>query len=905
MPSLAKQKSPEGLNAYPISSINLLVLTCPGQVKHYMNLVETVQKKLAGTTTFPTLLNFRRRWLMGSLVLLALSSQLSLGWLTALGCNQFSDYGLVAMFVSAGSGLIFAFVGSLILYYRPDNRVGLLCLWTGIGLPTLAVIDLYIHCGLAGQLAAPGLAYLTWVTYSFGVVLIILPMFILLPMLYPNGQFLSSHWRRLTVAGLIIIAVTSMGMGLLPDFSQDNAFEAKWPVANPFGRSDLPDWWYPTFRTVLSLTVISLSVAGIVAMVVRWKRSVGDERQQMKWLAYFMATAVAVQLLVFELPGAFFYPQLFRTVWYELIILIVFWGYPLIIGIAVLKYRLYAVDLVINRTLVYGGLTAVIIVFYVVTVGSLSLLFHAQNNLLISLLATGLVAVFFQPIRERYQRAVNRLMFGERDDPYQVLSRLGRRLQETAVPDHLLPAITQTISQALKLPYVAVALHTADGERRLTALTGQPSTVTEEWPLLYRGELAGWLIVAPRSPQEQFTKRERQLLADIAGQAGAAAYAVRLTTALQRSRERLVLAGEEERRRIRRDLHDGLGPTLASQTFKLDAALELLATDPAAAANLLLSLKSQNQSLIAGIRRLVYALRPPSLDELGLLVALQVHISQMSLGNNGLKVTVAAAPDPLPPLPAAVEVAAYRIALEGLTNVVRHAQANQCHIFLELASASLIITIRDDGLGVSAGVRPGVGLTSMRERAEELGGHFVMTTNSGKGTQITATLPLLEVNKATLPQLPLVMGIITEAAAWLVAKGIDQWPSPPNDHWWRRIERYIANGELYLATLNGETIGTIRLTWSDPYWPTETNAGYVHTLAIRNQAHGLKIGTTLLLWAMDESRRQGKQFLRLDCPIHNQRIRAYYEELGFTFCRSVEDHDYAAALYEIELSGKP
>jgi signal transduction histidine kinase/GNAT superfamily N-acetyltransferase len=717
---------------------------------------------------------------------------------------------------------------------------------------------------------------------------------------------------RLTIPiQLIVIVGHLLLMSLFLVFPRSR-FEPRWTAIIPvfsafFGL--YPLFFAESFSFSIAQPYFLLLILAAAIIVYRYRRLFNDsERLQTKWvilgiLIFFVG--VPIWSYTFEIaapaPGQ---ARLLTTLGGWTLCIITTMALPAAIFIAILRDRLWDIDLILNRTLVYGGVTVVILLIYAVTVGGLSLLWHSQNNLFVSLLATGFIAVLFQPLRERLQRSVNRFMFGERDDPYKVLSRLGRQLQETAVPGHLLPAITQTIRQTLKLPYVAVALNTADGERRLTALTGQPSTVTEEWPLLHQGELVGWLIVAPRSPQEQFTDRERQLLADIAGQAGAAAYAVRLTTALQRSRERLVLAGEEERRRIRRDLHDGLGPTLASQTFKLDAALELLETDPNAAANLLLSLKSQNQSLIADIRRLVYALRPPSLDELGLLVALQVHISQMSLGNNGLKVTVAAAPDPLPPLPAAVEVAAYRIALEGLTNVVRHAQANQCDIFLELASASLIITIRDDGLGLSAGTRSGVGLTSMRERAEELGGNFVMTTDNGKGTQITATLPLLEVNKATPTQLPLVMGIITEAAAWLVAKGIDQWPSPPNDHWRRRIERHIANGELYLATLNGEAIGTIRLTWSDPYWPEETNAGYVHTLAIRNQAHGLKIGTTLLLWAMDESRRQGKQFLRLDCPLHNQRIRAYYEELGFTFCRSVEDHDYAAALYEIELSGK-
>lgn len=683
----------------------------------------------------------RRRGLVAGLLLLALMVQVALGWLTAVGCHHFSDYGTIALFVSIGSGLLFAFVGGLILFHRPDNRIGWLCLWSGIGLPALAIIELYLNCGLTGQLAAPGSAYLAWFTYSFGIGLTILPMFILLPMLYPNGQFLSPRWRNLTIAGLIIIAITSLGTSLLPDFSRFNAFEASWPIANPFGVAGLPAWWYDSFRAALNLTAIALSVAGIIAMVVRWRRSVGDERQQMKWLVYFMATAVIVQLLVFELPGAFFYPELFQTIWYELIILIVFWGYPLIIGIAVFKYRLYAIDLVINRTLVYGGLTLIVISIYALTVGLLSLLFHTSGSLVISLAATGFIAVLFQPLRQRLQRGVNRLMFGERDDPYKVLSQLGRQLGETAVPDQTLPTIAATICQTLKLPYAAIEL-AANDERQPAASSGQPGTaVLQEWPLRYQGEIVGWLQAAPRSPGEPFTAKEQQLLGDIAAQAGAAAYATRLTTRLQRSREKLVLAREEERRRIRRDLHDELGPTLASQTFSIDAILDLLETNPPEAVRLLHRLKAQNQATVTEIRRLVYELRPPALDELGLVGALQAHMAQLN-GRSALVIQLTATPDPLPPLSAAVEVAAYRITLEAMTNVVRHAQARRCTVHLQAEESCLKLIITDDGRGMQANGRYGVGLHSMRERAEELGGSLTVHSMAAGGVKVTAVLPL-------------------------------------------------------------------------------------------------------------------------------------------------------------------
>ena len=686
------------------------------------------------------------RWLVGGAFLVALISQLALGWLTAAGCSRFYDHGSMVLIV-AGSGVTFALVGGLILFYRPHNRVGWLCLWTGIGLPTIIAINIYINCGLAGQIIAPGLAYLTWLMYSFGFIQILIPMFILLPMLYPDGHFLSPRWRTLAIVGLAVIGVASVGLSLLPDFSQDNSFDVKYPVVNPFGVAYLPIWWYSVVSTTLGMTVFFLSFVGIASMIVRLKRSKGDERQQMKWLAYFLSTAVVVQLLFFEFPGAYLYPWIFDTIWYDLIIMVVFLGFPLIIGLAIFKYRLYAIDIVINRTLVYGGLTLAVVLIYIATVGLLSQLFHTSGNLIISLIATGLIAVAFHPVRDYLQRGVNRLMFGQRDDPYAILSHLGQQLQTTAAPTETLASIVETIATTLKLPYAAIELVEQEAQVG-RASVGQPVGETVELLLRYQKETVGRLLVSRRTPGEKFTAKEQQLLADIAAQTGAVASATRLTLALQRSREKLVLAREEERRRIRRDLHDGLGPTLASQTLKLDAVLDLLADDPQAAGQHVKQLKSQTQQMVADIRRLVYELRPPALDELGLLEALRAHVAQMNGMNGRLRISIDAAPEPLPALPAAIEVAAYRIALEGVTNVIRHAQAQDCRMEFVVTEAEqlpcLTLTITDDGLGLPAQFQSGLGLISMRERAEELGGQIVFGNKPEGGAQVQVWLPLLE-----------------------------------------------------------------------------------------------------------------------------------------------------------------
>jgi len=421
---------------------------------------------------------------------------------------------------------------------------------------------------------------------------------------------------------------------------------------------------------------------------------------------------------------------------------------PLSIGIAILRYHLFDIDILINRTLVYSSLTISVVGIYVLVVGYLSVLFRTaggQGQLAISVLATGLVALLFQPLRNRLQRGINRLMYGERDDPYAVLSRLGQRLEATLAPEAVLPTIVETVKESLKLPYTAITLK-QDDAFVVAAASGTPVSEALCLPLVYQNKPVGQLLLGPRAPNESFSSADRRLLDDLAREAGVAVHAVRLTTNLQRmtedlqrSRERLVTTREEERRRLRRDLHDGLGPTLASLVQLLDTARTLVARDPDAAVALLGDIKGRAKMTITDIRRIVYALRPPALDELGLVSAISEYIGHYNQ-SDGLYVSIEA-PDHLPSLPAAVEVAAYHIALEALTNVARHANAQTCRIHLSLENG-LCLEISDDGDGMPTDKPQGVGLTSMRERAAELGGEFKIEPGTTHGTRVWARLPL-------------------------------------------------------------------------------------------------------------------------------------------------------------------
>jgi signal transduction histidine kinase len=336
-------------------------------------------------------------------------------------------------------------------------------------------------------------------------------------------------------------------------------------------------------------------------------------------------------------------------------------------------------------------------------------------------------------LRERTQRFVNKLMYGERDDPYAALARLGRRLEGSLGADDVLPTAVETIAQTLRLEHVALTLVGSDD---VAVAYGAPASTPRRYPLIHQGTVVGELRVAARAG-ESLREADRRLIADLAPQVAAAAHAVGLAVELRGARRRLVELREEERRRIRRDLHDGLGPALAGLTFTLDAVHNLAGSDIERARALLASATEQTQAMIGEVRRLIYGLRPPALDELGLVDSLR-SIAARELAH-GTAVAVEA-PEALPPLDAAVEVAVYRIVQEALTNVARHAHARSCRLRLSLVPDALLVEIADDGRGI---VRHevGAGLHTMQERAAELGGTCHITSTPGGGTTVIARLP--------------------------------------------------------------------------------------------------------------------------------------------------------------------
>jgi signal transduction histidine kinase len=484
---------------------------------------------------------------------------------------------------------------------------------------------------------------------------------------FPDGRLPSRRWWPVAAAAGLSIGLRVVSVGLRPGPLENHPVRVN-PLGLPLPRS--------RFHIVESASVPLLLVAivgSLAALAARYRRASADERDQLRWLL------IAVGLLVvsFALVGSS------TAAAGNLLALVAIPLLPLSIGVAVLRRRLDGVDVTVRRSLVYGWLLAAGLAVYAGVVLVLDAVLRGHAQPVVTLVAAGAVAVLYQPLRLRLQRAADRMLYGDRGDPYAVLTRLGRRLQAAGSAEQTLPETVATIAAALRLPYVAVELP-GDSPARPTAAHGtsaDPEPVVI--PLTHGGDAVGQLVVARRDTRDELTPAERRLLSDLASQVAVAAHAALLDRALRRSRERLVVGREEERRRLRRDLHDGLGPALAGVALGVDAARNMLRSDPHSADALLADLKNETLGCVGEVRRLVEDLRPPALDELGLLPALTAFVDRLSTRDDALRVAVQA-PDPLPPLPAAVEVAAYRIATEAMTNVARHAHARTCLLRLDV-----------------------------------------------------------------------------------------------------------------------------------------------------------------------------------------------------------------------------
>jgi signal transduction histidine kinase len=619
-----------------------------------------------------------------------------------------------------------ATVGAALASRRPGHPVGWLLLAVGLSFAIAAVTT---GCANYGVLARPGAmpaaARLAAGYNSVGIPLLAAGIgFILL--LTPTGSLPSPRWRWWAWVAAAVPLLGVATAALLP-------FQPPYQSApNPLAVDALVGPLWTLTGVTWAFTGLTVLVAA-GSLVVRFRRARGLERQQLRWLAYGAAlTGVSVLALVALIPTGNEF--LLGLVMGCCVVLL-----PLATGAAILRYRLYDLDYLISRTLVYGLLTVGGIAVYVGVVKLAEWLLREGVGLGGSLLATALIAVGFAPARDRLQRWVDRRLYGERHDPMRAVARLGARLRDApggAPGGDVLAGVLQVVCETLRLPWAS--LRVEDGVE--VATFGQPGTASESIPLEHEGQQVGALLVGVRAGEDALGAADRQVLEVLAAPVAVAVHAVLLSQELQRSRERLVAAREEERRRLRRDLHDGLGPILTAVTLKADAARSALATAPDRTDALLVELRGDANQAIGDLRRVIYDLRPAALDELGLLGALDEQVDRF--GRQGLSISLQA-PPALPMLPAAVEVATYRIVTEALTNVARHAHAHQVTITITV-DGELYLVVHDDGTTPTAngdGWRPGTGLQSMNERVAEVGGTLEVGPTA-TGGRVQASLPL-------------------------------------------------------------------------------------------------------------------------------------------------------------------
>jgi len=598
-------------------------------------------------------------------------------------------------------GAAVAVCGVVVARHRPQNPIGWLFLAFGLAHLTTAAMAPVVAFGGAHAWPVAVLRLLMAVyavAWPFGIGLF-LPLALLL---FPTGAPASPRWRPLVwatvAAGLLFVIWLGTGPIDLTVAGGEIGSYSLWERQ-------------PAWLVIANPLVLAVYVSVIAGLVVRYLR--GDDliRRQLLWLVLAVIAMIVIN-----------WPRFVLNDDGGILLLLAVPAIPLAVTIAIVRHRLFDIQLVVSRTVLYGLLTLGVAGAYVALVAVLDRLLRGANA---PVVATLVIALAFNPVRQRLQRVVDRAFYGTRGDPVRAVSAVGQRL---AGDD--LAGVLDAVRDVLRLPFAA--LRGADAE---LAATGRPPDTLHTLPLRYRGEHVGDLVVGARTGERRMSGADLAVLGLLATPLAVALHATRLSAQLQVSRERLVTATEEERRRLHRELHDSLGPALTGAAFKADAIGNEAAADPARARQLSGELGTQIRAAIDDVRRLVYGLRPPALDELGLVGAVRRVAGQLA---GDVQIVVDA--DEPPPLPAAVEVAAYRIATEAMTNVVRHSGGRHAVLSLRADAQTLQLCLTDDGRP-DGSWHAGVGLSSIAERAAEVGGR----TEAGPtpdGGRVYAVLPL-------------------------------------------------------------------------------------------------------------------------------------------------------------------
>jgi signal transduction histidine kinase len=587
-------------------------------------------------------------------------------------------------------------VGALLIRSQPRNIVGWLMVVPALVGPYLLLAHYAVTSALLFHGSLPATTFATWLAvWGFAPYFFSVP---LVALFFPNGRLHSPRWRPV-VATLVVVAVITIAAAMVIPVGLDFAQQ----VPNPFGLAGF-EWLHHVTKVGSSIVFFAGTALGLVSVLLRLRGAVGVVRAQLQWL--LLGALIAVLGAVLGTSGLTGLP-----IFSELAAALGVIGPPLGIGIAMLRHRLFDVELVLSRTIVYTVLTLLIASVYAAAVFGVQLI-AADSPLAVVLIAA--VALLAATTRSAVQRVVDRVLFGHRHNPHAVVSRVGRHT-------------------VLRLPYVA--FHGADDG--LVAHSGLPVAGWREVPAMALGNLVGNLHVGLRRAGERWSTEEQSAIEEVAGRAGTLAFAGGLVAEVAHSRERIIIAREEERRRLRADLHDGVGPALAGTAHQIDAlARRLDGAGHADLAGRARELRDRLRQTVADVRSVVHGLRPPILDQLGLTAALR----ELGQGYDTPQCTISV--EELGELPAAVEVAAYAIAGEAVANAVRHSAASRLVISACRGNDTVLVEVVDNGCGLPNRPRAGVGLRSMAERAHEVGGRLDISSNWTDGTAVRAVLPL-------------------------------------------------------------------------------------------------------------------------------------------------------------------
>ncbi|MET8908986.1 ATP-binding protein [Micromonospora sp. NPDC004551] len=562
----------------------------------------------------------------------------------------------------------------------------------------------------------PGWQVAAWVQLWLWAMFVV-PLFTVLPGIFPDGRPPTPAWRWVPWLGVAATAVTvldgALGPGPLPTPDQP---------ANP-----LAVGFSPALALASAVAVGAAVLAALASLAVRWRRGNRTQRQQLKFLWYGVALVLTI-----ELVGGLM-PRPVAQVGYFLIPVLLVGA----IALSVRRYRLYDIDPFIRRTVVLAALTALIFAVYLGVVSVLGTAVGPAPGL--ALIASAVVAATADPVRRRVQRAVTRWLFGQREEPLEALAALRGQLRAVADPAELPGTTATVVARALRAPYVSVRL-LADGVGEEVARVGTPlGEPSVEVPLEWRGELVGTLTVGPRVPGEPYARADLALLTELAHGIGSALHAVRLATELRVVQERAVHARADERRRLRHDLHDGLGPLLSGIGLALDGVRRDAGVDARLAADLQV-ISGQVRSAATAVRRIIDAMQPAAVADLGLVRAVAEHLDRCAAlaGAPSFRYVHRSVADA--DLAPAVAEAAYLVVLEAVANVLRHARAATCTVSLT-GGGGLGVRVDDDGCGIGERYVAGVGTGSMRRRVRELGGRFELGSRPGGGTRVAAVFP--------------------------------------------------------------------------------------------------------------------------------------------------------------------